>query len=770
MVRRGLRATAIGVTAVGTAMAGAMAVPTATAQPASQVVTADAVVPPGGADRHGRDDLPHPLGDKQRALKREALDRVVRGEAAPKANAAGDKVVQLGRGQYVDYQVERTEQIFTVLAEFGDKTHSAMGGTKGPKHNEIVKPDRVIDGQATDDNSTIWRADFNRAYFLDLMFGPKESFKDFYLKQSGGRFLADGDVSEWVTVPYNEARYGHNPVEGDGTSESEMYWAFVTDTVTAWYDAQKAAGKSDAEITTYLKRFDQVDRYDWDQDGNFKESDGYIDHFQAVHAGEGEEAKGGAQGADAIWSHRWYAHADKVGRDGPGENLNGGVQIGNTGIWVGDYTTEPENGGLGVFVHEFGHDLGLPDLYDTSGGENAVGFWSLMSAGSWLGDGKTDIGSKPGYLGAWEKLYLGWLDHKKVAYGANTKAWIGPADQRGTLPQALLVTLPDRTKTEEFTTPYAGKLQWWSGQGNSLNHTLTRTVDLTGKTSASVSAWVATDTEADYDMLYVEASTDGKTWEKLLTVDGQTSWTQRTVNLADYAGTKVEVRFRYATDGGKSLPGVFLDDIVLTVDGAVISKDGAEDADGGWTAKGFTRMDGTVKSTVTSYYLAENRVYSGYDRYLKTGPYNFGWLDTQPKRVEHFPYQNGLLVWYSDGMCTDNNTKEHPGCGLALPVDARPTPITFPDGTLLTNRRQPFDATFGRESTDAVSFHLKGVETKVGRQPAIKTFDDSQVNRYWVASNPQHSTKVAGTGTSLTVSRTAKSAQQMLIDVRFAKK
>ena len=40
--------------------------------------------------------------------------------------------------------------------------------------------------------------------------------------------------------------------------------------------------------------------------------------------------------------------------------------IGNTGIWVGDYTMQPENGGLGVFAHEFGHDLGLPDLYDTS--------------------------------------------------------------------------------------------------------------------------------------------------------------------------------------------------------------------------------------------------------------------------------------------------------------------------------------------------------------------------------------------------------------------
>ncbi len=57
------------------------------------------------------------------------------------------------------------------------------------------------------------------------------------------------------------------------------------------------------------------DRYDADSDGNFNEPDGYIDHFQAVHAGEGEEA--GAS-ADAIWSHRWYVNGTDYGQTGPG--------------------------------------------------------------------------------------------------------------------------------------------------------------------------------------------------------------------------------------------------------------------------------------------------------------------------------------------------------------------------------------------------------------------------------------------------------------------
>jgi len=47
-------------------------------------------------------------------------------------------------------------------------------------------------------------------------------------------------------------------------------------------------------IKAYLAQFDKVDRYDFDNDGNFSVPDGYIDHFQAIHAGEGEEAGGGA--------------------------------------------------------------------------------------------------------------------------------------------------------------------------------------------------------------------------------------------------------------------------------------------------------------------------------------------------------------------------------------------------------------------------------------------------------------------------------------------
>ena len=302
-----------------------------------------------GQTRVGKsDDRPNPLAEKKADLRDAAVSALVTGKAATK-KVNGKRVIALkgnehgkGKGQkgkkerYVQYDVNREASILSFLVEFGDQTKPVTGGTPGPLHNKIAQPDRKMDGGATDNNSTIWKADFNRQHYFDMMFGSSESFKDFYSKQSNGRFDVEGDVSDWVKVPFNEARYGQNPVSGDGTSEAEGSWSFIADSATAWVNAQKAAGKSDAQIKAYLQGFDKWDRYDFDGDGNFDEPDGYIDHFQAIHAGEGEEAGGGAQGDDAIWSHRWYAYQNLAGKAGPSQNKLGGVPLGDTGLWIGD--------------------------------------------------------------------------------------------------------------------------------------------------------------------------------------------------------------------------------------------------------------------------------------------------------------------------------------------------------------------------------------------------------------------------------------------------
>jgi immune inhibitor A len=287
----------------------------------------DAVAGQGGG--HG-DDRRHPLGDKQRALRQRALQQKAKGQAL-------GKVHQVARGQYVELAREGEDLIWTVLGEFGTQIHPSYGGAPGPLHNAIPQPDRTVD------NTTIWVPDFSRQHFEEVLFSESPgalSMRRFYIEQSSNRYAVNGDVTDWVRVPYNEARYGSNYC---GSNVCPTTWRFVQESVNAWYVSQVAAGKTAAEIDAYLAQFDVWDRYDHDGDGNFNEPDGYIVHFQSVHAGEGEETGGGAQGSQAIWSHRWYVQLTPVGRGGPTLDDGtlvpfGGTRVGSSKYWIGDYT------------------------------------------------------------------------------------------------------------------------------------------------------------------------------------------------------------------------------------------------------------------------------------------------------------------------------------------------------------------------------------------------------------------------------------------------
>ena len=243
-------------------------------------------------------------------------------------------------------------------------------------------------------------------------------------------------------MQYNEARYGRSngyPCAGNVCSQ-HLEPAAATPS-TPWVAERDAAGQTAAQIKAELAEFDQWDRYDYDGDGNFNEPDGYIDHFQIVHSG-GDQADGDPwQGEDAIWSHRWRAFQNSEQGSGPANFPIGGAQIGTTGLWVADYTIQPENGGLSVFAHEYGHDLGLPDLYDTEPAPTSpVAWWSLMAQSRLSAKNDEGIGERPGDLGAWEKLQLGWLDYE-IAIGRR---------------QAHLRARPARVQLEEGAGPGGG--------------------------------------------------------------------------------------------------------------------------------------------------------------------------------------------------------------------------------------------------------------------------------------------------------------------------
>ncbi|MFE7183143.1 immune inhibitor A domain-containing protein [Streptomyces erythrochromogenes] len=743
-------------------------------------------------------DLKGPFSEQQAQQRKAALDQVLQGKKGVEQRGAS-KVVKLDDKKYVELGREKTDKIFTILVEFGDQVDSTTmhdpdgpgpkpavpkyGGTPGPLHNTIAQPDRAKD------NSTAWRQDFSRQYFQDLYFASgegKHSLKTYYEKTSSGRYSVEGEVADWVKVPYNEARYGSNFC---GQSNCSNVWDTVKDGVTAWVEAQKKAGKTDAEIKAKLAQYDLWDRYDFDGDGNFNEPDGYIDHFQIVHAGEDESAGGGVQGPDALWAHRWYAYGTSAGKTGPANNKAGGTQIGDSGIWVGDYTMQPENGGLGVFAHEYGHDLGLPDLYDTSGGgENGVGFWSLMSAGSWLGTGKDSIGDMPGDMTAWDKLQLGWLNYDTAKAATKSTHKLGVAEFNTKDKQALVVELPKKKVQTDVVAPAEGSTQWWSNMGDDLKNTLTRSVDLTGKTSAALSLKGWWDIEADYDYLYTEVSTDGgANWTALAgTADGTAipvdaagspsltgvsgAWKNLNFSLDAYAGKKVDLRFRYQTDGGAGGKGFTADALTLTADGSALFTDGAENGDNGWTGKGFSRIGANFTKEYAQYYLAENRRYVSYDSTLKVGPYNFGFGNTKPDWVEHYPYQDGLLIWQWDTSQKDNNTSVHPGQGLILPIDANAKPMKWADGTLLRNKIQPYDATFSAYSTDAFTLHKNGESLFLKPKPANLVFDDRTPGKYYSDENPTGSVKVTDTNTKIKILKETYDGEVMTVEVGPSKK
>jgi immune inhibitor A len=730
-----------------------------------------------GSSAHRQDNRPGPLTDRQNELRQAAVQKLIDGEATKRAQGGGGSVVKLGKDKAVEFfDNKKQANVFSILSQFGDTVVGKYGGDAGPAHNQIPEPDEAKD------NSTTWVSDFNQAHYDDMFNGAGESFKNFYRDLSGGQYTANGTVEDWVTVPYNNAYYGANPREDEGGA-----WQFIDDTSDAWFNEQAGAGMSTADINAYLSQFDKWDRYDFDGDGNFNEADGYIDHFQAIHAGEGEEA--GAS-ADAIWSHRWYVY-NGYGSTGPsvGGTLNklGGAQIGNSDYYIGDYTVEPENGGLGVFAHEYGHDLGLPDFYDTAGGENGTAFWTLMSSGSWLGHGQVDadgdgawdgIGTTPGLMGPDERMFLGWLDAATVdpgQSGSYTLSAAGDTTPASGTHEAVVVNLPDQTTQKHYTTPPEGTHAWWSGRADDLNNTLTREVPAASRVTVTAAAWYQI--EAGFDFLYGEYSTDGgQTWQSAgNAVDGASNgWgTLRYSYRAD--GQPSLFRFRYQTDGGVNEAGAFLDSIEVTAGRDVVVTDGAEDGANGWTADGWAVSTGTDEQTTPRYFLLENRDYVGYDKTLQQGPYQFSQGYTAPNWVEFFSFQNGMLVWYADKAYADNNTSQHPGHGQALPVDVHPEPFTYPDGTAPSNRRQPFDATFGLEAPEQVCLHkqvLVGngknqhVEPMTACSPesaAQPLFTDSGENAYWSADNPQNSTKLPGSGVSATV--TGQDADTLTVSV-----
>jgi immune inhibitor A len=225
---------------------------------------------------------------------------------------------------------------------------------------------------------------FDSADFESVLFGTgTKSLKDYYEEVSYGNFsVAPGSagVTGWYTASGTHAYYGENDAYGYDKHPAQL----VIETVSA----------ADAAI----------DFSEYDSDG-----DCYVDAVVIIHQGSGEEA--GGPDSD-IWSHQWDLASAAYSGDGTGVyTTDDHATCGN--IKIKNYVIQPEKlyGGIqtvGVFAHEYGHILGLPDLYDVDYSSSGIGYWGLMSSGAW--GYVTRLGDSPVHLCAWSKYMLGWVD------------------------------------------------------------------------------------------------------------------------------------------------------------------------------------------------------------------------------------------------------------------------------------------------------------------------------------------------------------------------
>jgi hypothetical protein len=158
--------------------------------------------------------------------------------------------------------------------------------------------------------------------------------------------------------------------------------------------------------------------------------------------------------------------------------------------------------------------------------------------------------------------------------------------------------------------PHSGRYAFWSNKNDESDTTLTKTFDLTNSAgSLSLSYWTWYDIENGWDYVYLEASTDGANWKILTTPSGtskdpqgnsygwgytgnsgggsHSSWIQQTVDLSQYAGQRLTLRFEYITDANVTGEGFLLDDLSIPEIG--YSTDFETD-NAGWQSEGWARV------------------------------------------------------------------------------------------------------------------------------------------------------------------------------------
>jgi len=190
--------------------------------------------------------------------------------------------------------------------------------------------------------------------------GSSGSVRDYFLEVSYNKFVIQADVYGWFVAEHSYKYYS---------------W----DKPDKWDRSRELA----KDVITKADPYIDYSYYDNDNDGT-------VEALVIIHAGPGAAENGDLQ---YIWPHNnWFNNP-----------------VATDGVKIENYALVEEIqynrlSGIGMITHEFGHILGLPDLYDTDGSSYGVGNWCVMGMSAWLNYGRT-----PSHLCAWAKEQLGWI-------------------------------------------------------------------------------------------------------------------------------------------------------------------------------------------------------------------------------------------------------------------------------------------------------------------------------------------------------------------------
>ena len=369
-----------------------------------------------------------------------------------------------------------------------------------------------------------------REGIIEAMLTGDESVGQYFRDQSNGLYQPDFDVYGIYTLSRNRDYYGGH----QGNNNDKALGAFVTEAV------QLAA---DDGVT--FKPYDT-------------NSDDYCDVVIVIYAGVGE-AQASWNHPEAIWPCNWnLSSASYYGSGGNGafRPNTGDPYVDNFAVFnelhgSDDNTTTID--GIGTFAHEFGHCLGLPDFYDTGGGDHyGLGDWDIMCLGCYNNDGFTP----PGYS-AYEKVFMGWINYITPQPGTY---YTLPVFNQKQLATDKAICITSNLNQNEFFILENRKKQGWDryapGEGIMITHVTYNDDRWWGNTPNNEDIQLMTLMNADNSWSYYNESTD--LWPQ----SGKTEFTDNSTPAA-----KLNMRANGSITGNAGYLGKPVTEMVINNDG-----------------------------------------------------------------------------------------------------------------------------------------------------------------------------------------------------------